>query len=87
MQFLVRAHAWVAGLVPSEGTYRRQPISVSISHWCFSPFQNQNFKKTSFFVRYEIIMNMYSVILLILRFYVFTFREKGREGEREGEKH
>ena len=22
-----------------------------------------------------------------LRFYLFTFREKGREGEREGEKH
>ena len=28
-----------------------------------------------------------SQISLFLRFYLFIFREKGREGEREGEKH
>ena len=33
VQFLVRAHAWVAGLVLSW----RQVINVSLSHQCFSP--------------------------------------------------
>ena len=37
VQFLVTAHAWVAGLIPSEGTYKRQQIDVSLSHRCFSP--------------------------------------------------
>ena len=35
--FLVRARAWVAGLFPGRGAYERQPIDVSLSHWCFSP--------------------------------------------------
>ena len=29
---LVRTHAWVAGSVPSWGSYERQLISVSLSH-------------------------------------------------------
>ena len=29
VQFLVRAHAWVAGSVPGWGTYDREPIDVS----------------------------------------------------------
>ena len=31
VQFPVRAHALVAGSVPSWGTYRRQPIDTSLS--------------------------------------------------------
>ena len=37
VQFLVRAHAWVAGLAPSWDAYKRQPINVSPLHRCFSP--------------------------------------------------
>ena len=37
VRFPVRAHAWVAGSVPSQGAYERQPTSVSVSHRCFSP--------------------------------------------------
>ena len=37
VRFLVRAHVWVVVLIPSWGTYERQPIDVSLSHWCFSP--------------------------------------------------
>ena len=37
VQFQVRAHAWVAGLVRSWGVRKRQPIDVSPPHWCFSP--------------------------------------------------
>ena len=37
VQFLLRAHAWVAGLILSVGTFRRQPPDVSLSHQCFSP--------------------------------------------------
>ena len=37
VQFLVRAHAWVAGLVPGRGVGRRQLFGVSLSHRCFSP--------------------------------------------------
>ena len=36
-QLLVRAHARVAGSVPSQGTCNRQPVLVSLSHCCFSP--------------------------------------------------
>ena len=35
--FLVRAHAWVAGLVPSRGAFGRQPIHISLSHRYFCP--------------------------------------------------
>ena len=28
VQFCVRAHAWVAALVPGQGTYKRQPVDV-----------------------------------------------------------
>ena len=53
VQFLVRAHAWVAGSVP----WKRQPINVSLSHQCFSPSLSPsltlslkiNFKKGSAF--------------------------------------
>ena len=37
LQFLMRAHAWFAGLDPSQGVYKRQPINASLSDWCFSP--------------------------------------------------
>ena len=37
VRFLVRAHAWVAGSVPSRGMYERQPINVFFSHWYFPP--------------------------------------------------
>ena len=37
VQFPVRAHAWVAGSVPGWGTCKRQLISVSLIHRCFSP--------------------------------------------------
>ena len=37
VQFLVRAHAWAVGSVPSQGAYKRQPINVSFSHQCVSP--------------------------------------------------
>ena len=33
VQSLVLAH-----MIPSPGTYRRQPIDASLSYWCFSPF-------------------------------------------------
>ena len=36
VQFSVKAHAWGAGSVPSSGSYKRQPIHVSLSHQCFS---------------------------------------------------
>ena len=35
--FLVRAHPWVMGSVPSWGTYERQPIDVSFSQQRLSP--------------------------------------------------
>ena len=35
VQFPVRAHAWVAGLVSGWGTCERQPVDVSLTHWCF----------------------------------------------------
>ena len=31
-------HQKVVGLIPSQGTYRRQLVKVSLSHWCFSLF-------------------------------------------------
>ena len=37
VQFLVRANTWVLGLVPGQGTYRSQPIDVSLSRRCVSP--------------------------------------------------
>ena len=43
IRFLVRAHALVAGLVPSLGTYERQPIDISLSHRCFSPSLSLSF--------------------------------------------
>ena len=36
VQFLVRAHTWITGLLPSPGGYGRRPISASLSHWCLS---------------------------------------------------
>ena len=36
VRFPVRAHARVAGLVPSRGVHERQPIDVSLSHRYFS---------------------------------------------------
>ena len=36
VQFLVRAHAWVAGSVPNPGAYKRQIVDVSLLHQCFS---------------------------------------------------
>ena len=38
VQFLVRAHSRVAGLAPSWGASKRQPIDFSLLHQCFSPF-------------------------------------------------
>ena len=37
VQFVGRARAWVAGLVPGWGAHERQPVDVSLSHQCFSP--------------------------------------------------
>ena len=37
VQFPVRAHAGVQGLVPIRGVCNRQQIDVSLSHRCFSP--------------------------------------------------
>ena len=34
--FPVRACPWVVGLVPDGGMYKRQPINISLSQWCFS---------------------------------------------------
>ena len=34
--FLVRAHTWVLGSIPSWRAYERQPIDVSLSHPCLS---------------------------------------------------
>ena len=36
--FPVRAHAWVVTQVPQLGACEKQPIYVSLAHWCFSPF-------------------------------------------------
>ena len=36
VQFWVRAHAPVEGSF-LQGVYERQPIDISLSHWCFSP--------------------------------------------------
>ena len=36
--FPVRAHSWVVGLIPPWGTYKRQPVDVSLSLLSFSPF-------------------------------------------------
>ena len=49
VQFSVRSHDWVSGLVPSQDTYKRQLISVSLSRWCFSsslPLSLKSIKKT-----------------------------------------
>ena len=37
VRFPVRARAWVAGLDPGCGVCEKQPIDVSLTHWCFSP--------------------------------------------------
>ena len=37
VRFLVRARAWVAGLVPSRGVCKRQLIDVSLTHGCPLP--------------------------------------------------
>ena len=37
VRFPGRAHAWVAGSVPSWGAYERPLIDVCLSHLCFSP--------------------------------------------------
>ena len=37
VQFLVRAHAWVAGSIPGQGVCQRHSINVSLSHQRFSP--------------------------------------------------
>ena len=37
MHMHMPAHAWVAGPVSGQGTNKRQPIGVSLSHRCFSP--------------------------------------------------
>ena len=37
VRFLVRAHAWAAGLVPRWDARRGQLIDVSLTHQCFSP--------------------------------------------------
>ena len=42
VQFPVRAHDWVVGLVPGGGTYQRQPTDVSL-HQCFSPSLSPSF--------------------------------------------
>ena len=34
---LVRAQAWVVGSVPRWGRFKRQLISVSLTHQCFFP--------------------------------------------------
>ena len=34
----VRAHTWVTVSIFGLGTYRRQPIDASLSHWCFFSF-------------------------------------------------
>ena len=36
VRFLVRAHAWVLGLVPGCGTCKRQPTDASLTRRCFS---------------------------------------------------
>ena len=33
--FPVRAHNWIEGLIPGQGTYRRQHIHISLSRWYF----------------------------------------------------
>ena len=42
VQFLVRAHAYVAGSVPGQGTCERQPIDVSLPLFLPSPFSKNN---------------------------------------------
>ena len=37
VQCPVRAHAYVAGLIPGPGANGRLPIDASLLHWCFSP--------------------------------------------------
>ena len=37
VQFLVRAHAWLASFVPSQGVYGRQTMDGSLLHQCFPP--------------------------------------------------
>ena len=36
VRFLVGTCPWIAGSVPTREAYKRQPIKVSLSHWCFS---------------------------------------------------
>ena len=73
VRFLVRAHAWVAGSVPSQGACKRQLTNVSLSHQCFLPSLSLSFslspeidkvqKEKSFFKKYGYGM----IIMLTLR--------------------
>ena len=52
---LLGAHAWAVGLVPSPDVCKRQPIDVSLLHWCFSsspspflPFSLKSIKEKKF---------------------------------------
>ena len=40
-------HQNVAGSIPNQGMYERQPINVSLSHWCFSPFLSPSLPRSS----------------------------------------
>ena len=74
--FLVRAHAWTAGLIPGRGVYEGQLINVSLSHQYFSLSLSPSLP-----------LSLKINKILKKRFYWFIFRERGREGERKGEKH
>ena len=68
VQFPVRAHAWVAGQVPSWGCARGNGL-MFLSHSFSLPYPLSENKQTFF-----------------KDFILFIFRQRGREGEREGEK-
>ena len=72
VQSPVRAHAWVAGQVPSGVVHERQA-----THWCFFPCLSSS-------PLFPVNLACPTFLLFFLkRFYLFSFRGEGREKERE----
>ena len=63
--FLVRAHAWVEGSLPSRGVYERQPIDVCLSHQCFSPSHSHSFPLSRHINKGDLQKNKMSICLLL----------------------
>ena len=94
VRFPVRAHAWVAGQVPSRGRVRGNHTLMFLS----LPFPSLKINKRKSLKKlpYRVIWRTEDVRVSGGHFrffffkyliYLFIFRERGREGEREGEKH